>query len=121
MIKQISNAIIKSKCDKRAYRYIQLANQMKCILVSDADSQTSAATLRVNSGSLKDPEEAYGLAHFCEHMLFMGTEKFPDENYYSKFIQSHAGSSNAATGEDYTYYYFEIKNEAFPEAVDIYS
>lgn len=54
-------------------------------------------------------------------MLFMGTEKYPDENYYSKFIQSHAGSSNAATGEDYTYYYFEIKNEAFPEAVDIYS
>jgi len=54
-------------------------------------------------------------------MLFLGTEKYPDENHFSKFIQSHAGSKNAATGEDYTYYYFDIKNEVFPEAVDIYS
>lgn len=38
MIKHISNAIIKSKCDKRAYRFIQLTNQMKCLLVSDSDS-----------------------------------------------------------------------------------
>jgi insulysin len=39
--------------------------------------------LRVNSGSLKDPVEFQGLAHFCEHMLFLGTEKYKDENYYS--------------------------------------
>lgn len=27
-----------------------------------------------------------GLAHFCEHMLFLGTEKYPEENEYSKYL-----------------------------------
>ena len=54
-------------------------------------------------------------------MLFLGTKKYPDENHYSKFVLSNGGSKNAATGEDYTYYYFDIKNDKFPEAVDIFS
>lgn len=54
-------------------------------------------------------------------MLFLGTKKYPSENHYSKFIQQHGGSKNAATGEDYTYYYFDIKNEHFEEALDIFS
>lgn len=35
-------------------------------------------------GSFKDPNDAQGLAHYLEHMLFMGTAKYPDENDYSK-------------------------------------
>jgi len=94
---------------------------LKCLLVSDIESQKSAATLVVGSGSLNDPPEVNGLAHFCEHMLFLGTEKYPKENYYSQFISSGGGVKNAATSEDYTNYYFDIKNEAFEEALDIFS
>lgn len=61
------------------------------------------------------------MAHFCEHMLFLGTEKYPKENHYSEFVKKHGGMKNAATGEDYTYYYFDIKNEQFSEALDIFS
>ena len=43
------------------------------MLVSDSETQKSAATLYVNSGSLNDPQGVDGLAHFCEHMLFLGT------------------------------------------------
>lgn len=39
------------------------------------------------------------LAHFLEHMLFMGTEKYPIENAYSSFLSSHGGMSNAYTGK----------------------
>ena len=42
--------------------------------------------MSVGIGSLKDPEEAQGLAHYLEHMLFMGTEKYPDENEYSNVV-----------------------------------
>ena len=38
-----------------------------------------------------------------------------------KFIQNNGGSNNAATAEDFTYFYFDIKNNHFPEAVDIFS
>jgi len=36
-----------------------------------------------------DPEELPGLAHFCEHMLFLGTEKYPVENEYSRFLSEN--------------------------------
>lgn len=38
-----------------------------------------------------------GMSHYLEHMLFMGSEKFPDENDYDSYLQHHGGSSNAYT------------------------
>ena len=127
MIKALSNQIIKSKLDDRLYRYVKLSNNMRCVLVHDKDVEKSAASMFVASGSLMDPKRKDGsgtidgLAHFCEHMLFLGTTKFPKENYYNQFITQHGGSKNAATGEDYTTYYFDIKNDHFEEALDIFS
>ena len=37
-------------------------------------------------GSLSDPKDTPGLAHFCEHMLFYASEKFPEEDAYSRFL-----------------------------------
>ena len=54
-------------------------------------------------------------------MLFLGSEKYPDEKAYSEFMSKNGGSKNAATGEDYTYYFFDIKNEKFGEALDLFS
>lgn len=130
MTEVISNNIVKGNLDDRLYRSVLLSNGMRCILVQDNDVQKSAACMFVGTGSLADPisqssshlgKPIDGLAHFCEHMLFMGTKKYPEENYYSKFIDQHGGSKNAATAEDYTYYYFDIKNDQFSEALDIYS
>ncbi len=52
------------------------------MLVHDPETTKAGASLDVHVGSGLDPKESYGLAHFCEHMLFMGTEKYPDENDY---------------------------------------
>ena len=68
---------------------------MRCLLVHDKDVERSAACMFVGSGNLVDPQgesdgsaqPVNGLAHFCEHMLFLGTKKYPSENHYSKFIQ----------------------------------
>ncbi|ETN75901.1 peptidase, M16 family [Necator americanus] len=60
-------------------------------------------------GHLMDPWELPGIAHFCEHMLFLGTDKYPSENEYSKFISAHAGSTNAYTAADHTNYHFDVK------------
>lgn len=51
----------------------------------------------------------------------MGSEKYPEENYYAQLIQDNGGTRNGATGEDYSYYFFDIGDEAFPKAVDILS
>lgn len=67
--------IEKSNNDDRAYRLIRLDNGLECLLVSDPTTDKSAAGISVRVGHLSDPENAQGMAHFCEHLLFMGTEK----------------------------------------------
>jgi insulysin len=69
---------------------------------------------------MSDPREVLGLAHFCEHMLFLGTQKYPNENDYSKFLSEHNGSSNAATYPDHTIYYFDVVPEELSNALDRY-
>ena len=74
--------------------------------------------MSVNIGSLLDPKEYQGLAHFCEHMLSMGTKKFPDENDFGNFLSKNSGDSNAYTSEDITNYHFNVSNNAFEEALE---
>merc|ERR1719508_29951 len=57
----------------------------------------SAAALCVHMGSFSDPEDIPGLAHFLEHMVFMGSKKFPEENSFESFIAKHGGYDNAST------------------------
>ena len=57
----------------------------------------SAAGLCIGMGSFSDPEELPGLAHFLEHMVFMGSEKFPSENGFDSFVNKNGGFDNAHT------------------------
>jgi secreted Zn-dependent insulinase-like peptidase len=72
----------------------------------------------VGVGSLLDKDRSLGLAHFLEHMLFMGSKKYPLHNDYGTFISANSGNDNAYTDEMETNYYFGIKNSAFYEAVE---
>lgn len=47
----------------------------------------AAAALSVNVGSFEDPFEIPGLMHFLEHMVFMGSEKYPKENAFDYYIK----------------------------------
>ncbi|CAG9574977.1 unnamed protein product [Danaus chrysippus] len=113
--------IIKSPEDKREYRGLKLSNHLKVLLVSDPTTDKSAAALDVNVGYLSDPDEVPGLAHFCEHMLFLGTQKYPEENEYNKFLSEHGGSSNASTSSDHTTYYFDVLPQHLAKALDIFA
>ncbi|CAM9115596.1 unnamed protein product [Discosporangium mesarthrocarpum] len=81
----------------------------------------AAAAMAVGVGSLSDPENCQGLAHYLEHMLFMGSEKYPEENAYATFIQQHGGSTNAYTEWEYTLYHFEIMQQHLEKALDIFA
>ena len=49
--------IIKSKNDTRIYKSITLPNKLNCLLISDKDSDKSAASMSVCVGALEDPYE----------------------------------------------------------------
>lgn len=111
----------KASTDRSEYRKLVLENGLRVILLSDPDLNVSAASISVDVGALKDPRERPGLAHFLEHMLFLGTEKFPDEGAYGNYIRANGGRTNAYTAGDHTNYHFEIANHAFEGALDRFS
>ncbi|MBE2215927.1 MAG: insulinase family protein [Opitutaceae bacterium] len=107
--------------DTASYRRLVLENGLKVILLSDPKLNKSSASIAVGVGNLKDPMERQGLAHFLEHMLFLGTEKYPDEAEYGNYLKTNGGYSNAYTSRGHTNYHFEIRHEAFEGAIDRFS
>ncbi len=73
----------------------------------------SAAGICVGAGSFSDPAELPGLAHFVEHMVFMGSKKYPDENGFDNFIHNCGGYDNAHTDCETTVFYFDVQRRHF--------
>ena len=113
--------VIKSENDTREYRVIELDNSLQALLISDLESDKGAASMNIQVGSNANPKDREGLAHFLEHMLFLGTEKYPEADSYQKFIDGNGGSHNAFTAYENTNYFFDIKADALPEALDRFS
>ncbi|KAI1338019.1 hypothetical protein F5Y15DRAFT_407897 [Xylariaceae sp. FL0016] len=107
-VKRITDQLEIPSLDDRKYRVIQLPNQLEALLVHDPETDKASAALDVNVGAFSDPEDMPGTAHAVEHLLFMGTKKFPTENDYNVYLSSHSGSSNAYTGACSTNYFFDI-------------
>lgn len=121
VLAQTFTAVEKSPLDNRQYLSTTLENGLKVVVVSDKDTNSAGATLVVGTGSFDNPKEFKGLAHFLEHMLFLGTKKFPVPDEFQKFIQEHGGTHNATTEDEQTSYYFTIEADALPKALDRFS
>ncbi|KAG0296642.1 Insulinase (Peptidase M16) [Linnemannia gamsii] len=104
--------------DERSYRLVRLNNELEVLLIHDAKADKSAAALDVHVGHLSDPDNLQGLAHYLEHLLFLGTDKYPRENDYKEFLAQHAGKSNASTSLDNTNFHFEVGHAHLEQALD---
>ncbi|RPB03877.1 LuxS/MPP-like metallohydrolase [Choiromyces venosus 120613-1] len=125
--------------DNRSYRVVQLSNKLEALIVHDPDTDKASAALDVHAGNFSDKDDlppipfwvpsylmaavlgaggGWGQAHAVEHLLFMGTEKYPKENEYSQYLAANSGLSNAYTASTSTNYYFEVGHEAFYGALD---
>ncbi|KAK4190445.1 UCH-domain-containing protein [Podospora australis] len=108
--------------DERSYRVIRLPNQLEALLIHDPTTDKAAAAVDVNVGSHSDEDDMPGMAHAVEHLLFMGTKKFPVENAYHQYMSSHSGLTNAYTASTSTNYHFEVSakpsNDEEPSATN---
>ncbi|MCE2572416.1 insulinase family protein [Motilimonas eburnea] len=118
LIAPLQAQIITSPNDDRDYKVITLDNQLEVLLVSDPSAKNSAATIAVPVGSMHNPDTQLGLAHYLEHMLFLGSERYPEINDYSKFMRLNGGYTNAYTAQDRTVYGFEVNDKVYGEALD---
>jgi insulysin len=113
--------INKPKFDLRNFYGGTLDNGVKYVIVSDKALQKSFVSVSVHAGSFQNPKGYDGLAHFLEHMLFMGSKKYPNENHYSERLNELGGYSNAYTDVMETVYYFNVFDEGLEEIIDIFS
>ncbi|WP_166366253.1 pyrroloquinoline quinone biosynthesis protein PqqF [Pseudomonas akapageensis] len=93
--------------------FCTLSNGLRVSLRSAAHLKRCAATLQVAAGSHDAAPACPGLAHFLEHLFFLGTERFPAEDGLMRFVQRHGGQLNASTRERTTWYFFEVPVAAF--------
>lgn len=110
--------ILSPSLSERKTAKIRLPNGLEAYLISDPEVEQSAAALAVEAGSWNDPVEYPGMAHFLEHMLFMGTKAYPQEFEYIQYINDHGGRYNAYTASDRTVYMFAVNNDGFEGALN---
>jgi zinc protease len=73
----------------------------------------------VRTGSRNEVEKGLsGFAHFFEHMMFRGTDAYPQEKY-NDVLKSLGADSNAYTNDDWTCYHMTIPATALARAVEI--
>ncbi|SHI08799.1 insulinase family protein [Ferrimonas marina] len=114
----MANTIKTSPNDPKRYHPMTLSNGLRVLLVEDPEATKAAGTMAIRVGHFDDPSDREGMAHFLEHMLFLGTEKYPNAGEYQQYISQNGGTHNAWTGPEFTSFYFDVKPSAFEEALD---
>ena len=111
------DGVERSISDERRFRTFTLEMGIRVLLVSDqrAEQRAAAAMCVHGAGARTAPAELVGLAHYLEHMLFLGSHKFPNEQHYKKRVALHNGRCNASTAPDETVFHFEVDAGGFTE------
>ncbi len=82
-----------------------LANGLKVVVIPYDSPGTVAYFTLVRAGSRDEVEAGHsGFAHFFEHMMFRGTDKYPAQRY-NDLIKEMGADDNAETTDDYTLYH----------------
>lgn len=126
---RILKAPRRSPSDKKDYKLFALENGLKVLLVQqesarkcETDSKLkqnlAAVALCVGSGCFQDPPSVQGLSHLLEHMIFMGSEKYPKENEFDQYVSAHGGFDNAYTECEHTLFHFDIIEKNLAGALD---
>merc|ERR1719440_1051075 len=83
---QVKDLTVKPIGDMRKFQVATLDNGIQVLTVKDTHALQKGFAAAVEAGSFDDPVELPGLAHFCEHMLFLGTKKYTDPIGFDKFM-----------------------------------
>ncbi len=91
----------------------RLDNGLELILLHQPGLGRAAAALRIHAGSHDAPQAYPGLAHFLEHLVFLGSAHFPSGQGLIPFVLAQGGEVNATTRERHTDFFFELPRSAF--------
>lgn len=97
---------------ERSHKLIVLPNGILTLLISDPTKDLASAALCVAAGANNDPDDIPGLAHFCEHLVLLGSKDFPNPNEFHDCISKSGGRCNAFTTGEQTCFFFETPSDS---------
>ncbi|CAM9020333.1 unnamed protein product [Wickerhamomyces anomalus] len=106
------NLLVPYASSGRSHKLIVLPNGILTLLISDPAEDLASAALCVAAGAHNDPEDIPGLAHFCEHLILLGSKDFPNSNEFHDCISKAGGRRNAFTTGEQTCFYFETPSDS---------
>lgn len=95
-----------------------LENGLKVVVIPDHRAPVVTHMIWYQAGAADEKEGVSGIAHFLEHLMFKGTENYPDGRF-SEIVSAVGGQENAFTGQDYTAYYQRVSKQNLPKMMEM--
>ncbi|MEQ8747244.1 pitrilysin family protein [Pyruvatibacter sp.] len=95
-----------------------LDNGLQVVVIEDRRAPVVTHMVWYRVGSADEPRGKSGIAHYLEHLLFKGTEKFP-QGEFSALVARNGGRENAFTSYDYTGYFQRVARDRLPLVMEL--
>jgi len=100
---------------------ITLSNNLRVLLVPMEGANSITVMALVGTGSRYETKKDEGLAHFYEHMVFKGTQKYPDKKAIALAVDNIGAEYNGSTAQEYTFYYVKGARRDLTIGLDLVS
>ena len=98
----------------------RLDNGLEVLVIEDHRAPVVLCSVWYRVGPVNEHNGMTGISHFLEHMMFLGTKRFPGDDFAHQ-IEKVGGMSNAFTSSDLTVYYEELPKNYLSLALDLES
>jgi len=96
-------------------------NGLPIYTVSLPGTRALTALVAFDAGARTEKVEENGMAHFLEHLVFKGGEKYPTYKDVNETAERLGGSLNAYTSHDLVAFHITVRAESAPQAIDLLS
>ena len=97
----------------------RLANSLPLHRVGHPGTRAVTILVAFDAGARTERPDENGMAHFLEHLVFKGGEKYDDYRKVNETAERMGGSLNAYTSHDLVAFHITVRAEAAVEAIDL--
>jgi len=107
--------------ESRGHRRSVLPNGLRVLTQEMPDARSVSIGLFVGVGSRHEQGAHAGLSHMLEHLVFKGTQRYPDPGELSEAVEGCGGSVNASTDRELTVYSAKVPAAAADRGLEVVS
>ena len=100
---------------------VTLKNGLRLYCGHAQNSSSFEIAIHVDSGSRDENPEINGISHFLEHMMFRGSQKYPDSVALAAALESFGGETNAMTSVESTVFWLRGSNKRLLPAIETFA